>query len=288
MLPEDKEKTTQCFTMLDEMIGLEEVKSRIKKVIAYAKLKKDLEAEGKEFIPIALNMCFVGNPGTAKTSVARILAGILYEIGLLSNRYPLEVGRADLVAQYVGQTADRVKDIFRRSRGKLLFIDEAYSLSDQKAGSFGDEAINTIVQKMENHRDETVVVFAGYPKEMDAFMSRNPGLRSRVPFVIRFDDYSSEELTQIAEAEAHKRGFSINPSARKKIQSVCKAVKKGSDFGNGRFCRTLIESAVLNYSERIYSTDNTKRKLVLTAKDFEDACINESWKQGIVDHSISA
>ena len=162
---------------------------------------------------MVLNMEFIGNPGTAKTTVARITAGILHEIGLLPTSELVEVGRADLVAKYTGQTADKVKEVFQKAKGKLLFIDEAYALTDCWENSYGDEAISTIVQEMENNREDTVVIFAGYPDKMNEFFSRNPGLRSRVPFTIRFSDYSAEEMAQIVEAEAKKRGFSLMPEA---------------------------------------------------------------------------
>ena len=183
---------------------------------------------------ISLNMEFSGNSGTAKTTVARILAGILYETGLISDRELVEVGRADLVARYEGQTAEKVRDVFRRAKGKLLFIDEAYSLLEEREGAFGDEAISTIVQEMENRREDTIVVFAGYPDKMDEFFSRNPGMRSRVPFRIDFPDYSTEEMAEIVELEARKRGFSIEAGSREKIMEICTLAAGRPDAGNGR------------------------------------------------------
>ena len=160
--------------------------------------------------------------------------------------------RADLVAKYEGQTADKVKEVFKKARGKVLFLDEAYSLVENWDGEFGDEAINTIVQEMENHREDTIVIFAGYPDKMEEFFSRNPGLRSRVPFRIRFADYSADELAQIAELEARRRGFAIAPQAKEKVRSFCGEAQKRPNMGNGRFCRNLVESAVLAYAARVY------------------------------------
>lgn len=256
--------------MLDGLIGLDQVKQQVKKIAAYAMMKRDLAALDRESLPIALNMEFTGNPGTAKTTVARIMAGILYEIGLLPDDRLIEVGRADLVGKYVGHTADKVKEIFKQAKGKLLFIDEAYSLVENRRGDYGDEAINTIVQEMENCREDTVVIFAGYPDEMKEFFSRNPGLRSRVPFTIHFSDYSADELAQIAEAEAKKRGFSISSAAAEKLLSICRVAAQQPKLGNGRFCRNLIEDAILGYASRAYGGDGSPaaRDFVLMADDF--------------------
>lgn len=256
--------------MLDDLIGLDQVKQQVKKIAAYAMMKHDLAALDRESLPIALNMEFTGNPGTAKTTVARIMAGILYEIGLLPDDRLIEVGRADLVGKYVGHTADKVKEIFKQAKGKLLLIDEAYSLVENRRGDYGDEAINTIVQEMENCREDTVVIFAGYPDEMKEFFSRNPGLRSRVPFTIHFSDYSADELAQIAEAEAKKRGFSISSAAAEKLLSICRVAAQQPKLGNGRFCRNLIEDAILGYASRAYGGDGSPaaRDFVLMADDF--------------------
>ena len=256
--------------MLDGLIGLDNVKRQVAKIAAFARMKQDMAALGKAAAPLVLNMEFTGNPGTAKTTVARIMAGILYESGLLPHDQLIEVGRADLVGKYVGHTADKVKEIFKQARGKLLFIDEAYSLVENQRGDYGDEAINTIVQEMENHREDTVVIFAGYPAEMKEFFSRNPGLRSRVPFTIHFSDYTAEELTHIAAAEAKKRGFSLSPAAGERLRSLCRVAAQQPELGNGRFCRNLIEDAVLSYASRIYGSDcsTEARNFVLMADDF--------------------
>lgn len=256
--------------MLCELIGLKDVKEQVRKIEAFARLKKDMEALGKASVPVVLNMEFVGNPGTAKTTVARILAGIFKEIGILSSNQIVETGRADLVAGYIGQTAINVKEVFRKARGKLLFIDEAYSLESDSPRDFGYEAINTIVQEMENSRNDTVVVFAGYPDKMKSFFSMNPGLRSRVPFRISFPDYSADEMAQIVRLEAEKRGFSICPQALEKAGSLCKEAKRRSDTGNGRFCRNLVENAILGYALRVYGkgAEDTVKDFTLAEEDF--------------------
>ena len=260
---------TSYMAKLDELIGLTDVKEQIKKIAAFAKMKKEMSENGNADISVALNMGFVGNPGTAKTTVARIVAGIFYEIGLLPCNELVEVGRADLVAKYVGHTAINIKEVFAKAKGKVLFIDEAYSLVDDRRGSFGDEAINTIIQEMENNRDKTIVIFAGYPDEMEHLFSRNPGLRSRVPFTVNFSDYSVEEMVKIAELEAKKQGFTIDAQACEKVTAICSEAAHRSDAGNGRFCRNLIENAILGYAARIYGDDGSKDKdCILAAEDF--------------------
>ena len=259
--------------MLAQLIGLKDVKEHVRKIAAFARMKKDMETLGRTSVPVALNMEFVGNPGTAKTTVARILAGIFQEIGILSSSQIVEAGRADLVAGYIGQTAINVKSVFKRARGKLLFIDEAYSLASDSQRDFGYEAINTIVQEMENSRSDTVVVFAGYPEEMENFFSMNPGLRSRVPFRISFPDYSTDEMAQIVALEAQKRGFSLCPRALEKAVSLCGEAKHRSDAGNGRFCRNLVENAILGYALRVYgegaeAADGAVKDFILGEEDF--------------------
>lgn len=259
---------------LEELVGLGEVKAQVRKIEAYARMKCDMESRGIKSSSMALNMQFIGNPGTAKTTVARILAGILHEIGLLESAEPVEVGRSGLVGRYVGETAQKVRDIFEKADGRLLFIDEAYSLVDERPGLYGDEAINTIVQEMENRRERTIVIFAGYPEEMEGFIDTNPGLHSRVPFTVSFDDYSAEELRDICVLEAKNRGFSIAGSADEKLLHVCEQAVGCVKAGNGRFCRNLVESAILRYAAAHYgagaqSGEEGTHDFMLEAEHFE-------------------
>lgn len=255
---------------LETLIGIKAAKEQIMQITAFAKMQKDMRSHNLEAPILSLNMEFIGNPGTAKTTVARIVAGIFSRIGLTKSNALIEVGRAELIADYVGQTAGKVKEAFKKAKGKVLFIDEAYSLMEDRRGSFGDEAINTIVWEMENNREDTIVIFAGYPKEMKKFFSKNPGLRSRVPFTVRFDDYSSDELVEICKLEAKKRCFTIEDSAVCKIKEICEKAKQSPDMGNGRFCRNLTERAILKFAARVYGSENISSNVdyTLISDDF--------------------
>ena len=257
---------------LHALVGIRNAKDQVKKILAFAKMRKAMEENGEHLEPITLNMEFVGNPGTAKTTVARIVAGLLKEIGIITTGNFIEVGRADLVAQYVGQTAPMVQNIFQKAKGGVLFIDEAYSLLEERRGEFGDEAINMIVQEMENNRKDTIVIFAGYPDEMDEFFLRNPGLRSRVPFRVNFEDYNVEEMLDICKQEAFKKGFLTDDMADKKIMEICGKSIKNKNNGNGRFCRNLIETGVLNFAFRNYGDLDVNEKIeyILRKEDFID------------------
>lgn len=257
---------------LQALVGISNAKDQVKRILAFAKMRKAMEENGKHLEPITLNMEFVGNPGTAKTTVARIVAGLLKEIGIIKTGKFIEAGRADLVAQYVGQTAPMVQNVFKKAKGGVLFIDEAYSLLEERRGEFGDEAINMIVQEMENNRKDTIVIFAGYPDEMDEFFLRNPGLRSRVPFRVNFEDYNVEEMLDICKLEAFKKGFLTDDMADKKIMEICGKSIKNKNNGNGRFCRNLIETGVLNFAFRNYGDLDVNEKIeyILRKEDFID------------------
>lgn len=259
---------------LDNMIGLKSVKEVMRKIIAYAKMKKMCTDNGITKGNPALHMVFSGNPGTAKTTVARLLARILKDERILASGKFVEVGRADLVGQFVGHTAPLVKQRFKEAQGGILFIDEAYSLCDSYKSSYGDEAINTIVQEMENHRDDVIVIFAGYTEQMKAFVERNPGMNSRIKFNIEFDDYTADELCEITKLMLDNKQMSITNSAMEKLKGIYENARKDKSFGNGRFVRKMIEDAEMNLAERMLKVDETK----LTAEmitTIEEADITE-------------
>jgi SpoVK/Ycf46/Vps4 family AAA+-type ATPase len=244
-----------AYEELSLMIGLTEAKDVIKKALNYYKMQKLYEEKGVKKNNPAMHMIFTGNPGTAKTTVARLFARIMKENGLLSKGQLVEVGRGDLVGKYTGWTAQTVQAKFKEAMGGVLFIDEAYSLVDGRDGSFGDGAINTIVQEMENHRSDVVVIFAGYPDKMEGFLDKNPGLRSRIAFHVPFADYSSTELCQIAEMLSKKNGMKIETAALEKLERAFDAAKSNTDFGNGRYVRNVFEQAKMNQASRLLEKD---------------------------------
>lgn len=244
-----------AFEELQEMVGLTHAKSVIQKALNYYKMQRLYEEKGMLRDHPAMHMVFTGNPGTAKTTAARLFARIMQENGLLSQGHLVEVGRGDLVGKFVGWTAQIVKEKFKQARGGVLFIDEAYSLVDDRGGSFGDEAINTIVQEMENNREETVVIFAGYPGEMEKFLQKNPGLRSRIAFHVPFEDYNAGELLEIARLMGKKKGICFDPEAEERLRQVFEAACRQQDFGNGRYVRNLLEQAKMNLASRLLEYD---------------------------------
>ncbi len=244
-----------AYEELDAMVGLTEAKSVVRNAVNYFKMQKLLRDRGIASDRPAMTMLFTGNPGSAKTTVARLAAQIFREEGILEGGGIVECGRADLVGKYVGWTASIVKDKFKKAQGGVLFIDEAYSLVDHVGGSYGDEAINTIVQEMENHREDVVVIFAGYPDKMEAFLDANPGLRSRIAFHVPFADYNVDELCEIAEGMAKKKGLRIRPDTAEKMRSVFAEISQESDFGNGRAARNLIEKAKMAMATRLMNSD---------------------------------
>ena len=263
---------------LENMIGLTNIKNMVKKCVAASHMnmirKDSFSRENNNFISNPMHLAFLGNPGTAKTTVARLVARILKKKGIIKKEHIVEVGRKDLVAKYVGNTAPQVEAVFRKAKGGVLFIDEAYSLVDDRSGSFGDEAINTIIAEMENHRDDVIVIFAGYTNRMREFIARNEGLRSRLSYILEFNDYTEEELYKIFEKMISDENLIVTFDAKEHVKNVIGDVTKNKDFGNGRFVRKLIENAKLNMDYRLsklnksdYSSDEL---MTLQLEDFND------------------
>ncbi len=262
-----------AYDRLQSLIGLERAKKVVNQAIAFNKFRNRYGSAFPSKTEPSRHMVFTGNPGTAKTTVARLFAQIMKDNRVLSRGDLIEVGRSDLVGKYVGWTARQVEEAFNKARGSVLFIDEAYSLCDDRNGLYGDEAINTIVQMMENRRDDTIVIFAGYPDKMQGFLEKNPGLRSRIAFHVDFDDYSDDELISILRLMASDNGVILEQGVESRVRSFLPRTKCLKDFGNGRFIRNLFERARMEQAERIMAIPEEEIDeacvKTLTADDFE-------------------
>lgn len=236
---------------LAELVGLGPVKEQVRRLVAEARADQLRHAAGMPDSDRSRHIVFVGNPGTAKTTVARLLARIYAELGLLANGHLVEASRVDLVGQYVGQTAPKVRRMFNRASGGVLFIDEAYALMPEDATrDFGAEAVATLLKLMEDRRDEVVVIVAGYPAQMERFLASNPGLASRFPKTLTFEDYTDDELYTIFDLVATSHGFVLGEGVQEAVRSLLPTPRPPA-FGNGRFIRNLFEEAVSIQAERI-------------------------------------
>jgi SpoVK/Ycf46/Vps4 family AAA+-type ATPase len=210
-------------------------------------------------------MVFKGNPGTGKTTVARIIGRMLKDLKILKSGHVVEVSRAGLVAGYVGQTALKTQERIREALGGLLFVDEAHALADGDAGaaSFGREALDTLVKGMEDHRESLVVVIAGYSAGIEQLLDQNPGLRSRFPNVIEFEDYSTEEMVEIAKRMLDARGLVATEAVLSRIRAACEAAVGDPVAGNGRFVRNLVEAVLRRQARRLSQvTEPTRADLM--------------------------
>jgi hypothetical protein len=257
---------------LESLVGLAPVKEQVKRLVAELKAEKLRTDAGMPPSEKSRHMIFTGNPGTAKTTVARLLARIYAQLGVLANGHLIEVSRTDLVGEYIGQTAPRTTARFNQASGGVLFIDEAYSLVPPDSfRDFGYEAISTLLKLMEDHREEVVVIAAGYPKEMKRFVESNPGIASRFPLTIGFADYGPDELWAIFRLYADKAGFSLLDGTEAAFRRLVPDPRPEA-FGNGRFVRNVFEEAVTRQAMRITAmTDPVKEVVIqLRPEDFPD------------------
>ncbi len=245
---------------LDEIVGLETIKEYIRSLQNHIRMQEIRKAQGMKSSEISKHMIFTGNPGTGKTTIARLISRYMKAIGALSQGQLVEVTRADLVAQYVGQTAPLTMSVIKSALGGVLFIDEAYSLYRGKDDSFGLECIDTIVKAMEDNRDNLIVILAGYSREMEGFLESNSGLKSRFPNVIHFPDYTGEELRKIAVIQAKQKGYVIEESALPVLEEYFDKVQSinAAEAGNGRLARNVIEEAILRQSGRVVNDSSAK------------------------------
>ncbi len=243
---------------LDEIVGLKSVKDYLLSLENHIKITQIRKQKGLKTSEVSKHMIFTGNPGTGKTTIARIVSRMMKACGILKQGQLVEVTRADLVGKYVGHTAPLTMDVINSALGGVLFIDEAYSLYRGKDDSFGLEAIDTLVKGMEDHRDDLIVILAGYSKEMEEFLTANSGLKSRFANIIHFDDYSGEEMTLISKSIAKSKGYVISEEAIKPLTDYYTIIQGKDDpnSGNGRLARNKVEEAILKQSKRLLDNPN--------------------------------
>lgn len=273
--PEREQRVSAALAELDSLVGLQDVKRHVREIQAFTAVNQRRAAAGLAHQSSGLHMVFIGNPGTGKTTVARILGRLFKEMGLLSRGHMVEVERADLVGEYIGHTAQRTREVVRRALGGVLFIDEAYSLARGGEKDFGKESIDCLVRSMEEHRDDLMLILAGYPHEMAWFLAQNPGLRSRFPTTITFPDYGCDDLVAIAEAMWRGREYEPAPDARLYLRQVLQSARwyTAGDEGNARAVRNLVERSLRCQAVRLVDRANPSRAelMAITRADIEQA-----------------
>ncbi|UNC93833.1 AAA family ATPase [Candidatus Contubernalis alkalaceticus] len=253
---------------LDQLIGLQRVKTLVKEAEAYIEIQRRRQFYNLNNESLVLHMIFTGNPGTGKTTVARILGELFKEMKVLPQGHLVEVERADLVGEYIGHTAQRTREQIKKAIGGILFVDEAYSLARGGQKDFGKEAIDTMVKAMEDYKTEFILILAGYPREMAHFLTVNPGLKSRFPIHLDFPDYSQEELLAIAELMLKNRQYRLSGEARVFLKGLLDKKDRKNNFSNARFMRNLIEQSIRRQALRLVRKKETTRdELMLIARE---------------------
>lgn len=254
---------------LNALVGLEKVKNKVQDLIVYQKVQKMRRENNLHSVKSTLHLAFTGNPGTGKTTVARIVGRIYKQIGLLSKGHFVEVSRTDLIAGYQGQTALKVKKVIERAKGGVLFIDEAYSITENDhSDSYGRECLTELTKALEDYRDDLVVIVAGYTEPMNKFFESNPGLKSRFNTFIEFEDYTADELVHILISMCNNNDYTLDNEVKEKIHLYFEQqiASKDENFANGRMARNLYDDLVMNHARRVINIPNPKREELSTIK----------------------
>ena len=272
-IPEEEKTLEELQKELDSYVGLRTVKEKVNELIAFHKIQKLREAEHLKNARSTFHMAFIGNPGTGKTTVARIIGKMYKKIGLLSKGHFIEVSRTDLIAGYQGQTALKVKKVIEKAKGGVLFIDEAYSITENSnSDSYGRECLTELTKALEDYRDNLVVIVAGYKEPMEQFFESNPGLKSRFNTFIDFKDYDALQLTEIFENICNHADYVITDELREKVSAYFleQINKKVDNFSNGRLARNLYETLIMNQAKRVsqYKAPSKEDLSLLIIDDF--------------------
>ena len=282
--PSDQENVDKLMESLNSLIGLDRVKKDIAGIVDLIRVQKMRESKGMKTADISKHMVFYGNPGTGKTTVARLLGKIFQGLGVLKGGQLIEVDRGGLVCGYVGQTAIKTQEVIDKAMDGVLFIDEAYTLNVGKGeNDFGQEAVDTLLKAMEDNRDRLIVIVAGYEEPMDEFLDSNPGLKSRFNKYIRFDDYSPEQLIKILEGMCSGKDYKLSPEARQAaIEYFDNCLKtQAENFANAREVRNFLEKAITNHATRVVGIKNPSEEDLCTiiVDDVKDIVPNVIEKQ---------
>ena len=270
----------------DLMVGMEAIKQQILNLVNLHQLNSRRIEEGLDGVPVGLHLVFTGNPGTGKTTVARLVAELYRALGLLPKGHLVETQRSELVAGYLGQTAIQVQEVFKKAKGGILFIDEAYSLAQGRFNDYGDEAITTLVKLMEDNRDNTAVIAAGYQEEMEYFITANPGLKSRFQHYVGFKDYDENELLAIFKLEASKYDIPVSEEVIMRLEDYFSSLSADLRNGNGRLVRNTFEEMYANMAMRFNEDGVITNEELKSGFEPEDVPVFVATKQRKVGFTV--